>query len=75
MRPLWRVGGAYVSVLLDMPPQPLVGAKQAEAGLAEVPLPRTEIIYINQQRAARALVAILPRNCASFVLHAIPKRR
>ena len=51
-----------------MPPPPLVGRKRAAAGLTDVPLPRCDKRSLEQERAARALVAILPYGCAGFVL-------
>ena len=51
-----------------MPALPPKGAARARAGLAEVRITREEIRGINQQREACALVAILPKECAGFLL-------
>eukprot|EP00966_Prymnesium_polylepis_P020823 479306-Prymnesium_polylepis.1 len=53
-----------------MPPAPLQGAKRAAAGLADVTLRRADEVNIKCERAARALVAILPPEGAGFILHA-----
>ena len=53
-----------------MPPAPLQGAKRAAAGLADVTLRRADEVKIKRERAARALVAILPPETAGFILHA-----
>eukprot|EP00966_Prymnesium_polylepis_P065665 1523497-Prymnesium_polylepis.1 len=51
-----------------MPPEPPTGAKRAAAGLADVRITTAERHTIRKERAARALVALLPRGSASFVL-------
>eukprot|EP00966_Prymnesium_polylepis_P131507 3041521-Prymnesium_polylepis.1 len=51
-----------------MPPEPPTGARRAAAGLANVRITSKERRGIRQERAARALVALLPRGSASFVL-------
>jgi hypothetical protein len=63
-----RCPGPWVSALDGMPEPPLVGSKRASAGLAGVPLTRDEKRAIEQERAARTLVAILPYGCAAYVL-------
>ena len=45
-----------------------MGRKRAAAGLTDVPFPRCARRSLEQERAARALVAILPYGCAAFVL-------
>jgi hypothetical protein len=63
-----RCPGPWVSALDRMPEPPLVGSKRASAGLAGVPLTRDEKRAVEQERAARTLVAILPYGCAAYVL-------
>ena len=64
--------GPWASALDRMPSVPLTGTKRARAGLAGTPLPHAEIKTCLRERSARALVAILPRGAASFVLHDPP---
>ena len=62
------VGSAFACVLHSMPPLPPVGAKRAAAGLAAQPLVHGSATAVRQERAARALVAILPPSCATYIL-------
>ena len=62
--------GPFVAALARMPPAPLQGAKRAAAGLADVTLRREDEVKAKRERAARALVAILPPEAAMFILHA-----
>ena len=64
--------GPWVSALAHMPPLPPSGRKRAEAGLSLVPLVHSEKKAVKAERAARALVAILPRDAAAFVLEDDP---
>ena len=66
------VPGPFVAALDLMPQAPLVGAKRARAGLADEPLRHSATKAIYAERAARALVSILPFGCAGFVLHDPP---
>jgi hypothetical protein len=68
------VPGPWAFVLDEMPPIPLKGRRRAEAGLAGVPLPRSATRSVLKERAARSLVAILPRAAAPFILHISPAR-
>lgn len=63
-----KCAGPWSCVLDRMPPPPLVGAKRARAGLADVPFPRAAQRILHQERAARSLVAILPAACAAAIL-------
>lgn len=54
------------------PPVSTSGAARARAGLGEVKLTQTEIRAVRAERAARALVSILPHGCASFIIHDPP---
>lgn len=61
--------GPYAYALLAMPPPPIAsGAKRAALGLADVPLLQSEKRDVAAERAARALVAILPGEAAAFIL-------
>ena len=51
-----------------MPLEPPTGARRVAAGLADVPITTEERRAIRKEGAARALVALLPRGAASFVL-------
>ena len=64
-----RCAGPYACALERMPAIPPTGAKRASAGLARAPLLHTGRKLVMKQRAARALVAVLPREVAPFVLH------
>ena len=64
--------GPWASALEAMPPPPLTGAKRARAGLADVDLPQRDVKRLARERSARALVAILPRSVAEFILHDPP---
>ena len=64
--------GPWVCALDRMPPLPPTGAKRARAGLADQPIDGDEQRAVKAQRAARALVAILPYASASFILHDPP---
>ena len=64
-----RVPGPYVGALADMPPLPPQGAKRAAAGLADVDLTTEALANVQKERAARALVSILPAGSAQFILH------
>ena len=48
---------------------PLTGAKRAQAGLAAVGITHAEVRQTKAERAARALVALLPYGTAPFILH------
>ena len=63
-----KCGGPFVAALDRMPPEPPTGARRAAAGLANVRITSKERRGIRQERAARALVALLPRGSASFIL-------
>ncbi|KAL1523964.1 hypothetical protein AB1Y20_018880 [Prymnesium parvum] len=60
--------GPWASALAGMPLMPLTGAKRAQAGLSDVPLSSSDIGAIRRERAACALVSILPWAAAGFVL-------
>ena len=62
------VGGPWLCALLRQPPLPPTGVKRVRAGLADVPLRHEEETAIKAERAARALVALLPYGAASFIL-------
>ena len=63
-----RCAGPWVSALDKMPPPPLSCAKRARAGLADVPAPHGESKRLKAERAARALVALLPHGSAAWIL-------
>ena len=63
-----QCAGPFVAALDRMPPEPPTGAKRVAAGLADVLITTEERHAIRKERAARALVALLPRGSASFVL-------
>ena len=65
-----RCAGPWASALDPerMPQLPPTGAKRARAGLSEVPSTRAEEKLIKTERAARALVALLPFGAAPFIL-------
>ena len=63
-----RVPGPWVSALDEMPPLPLTASQRAKAGLSEVDAPHGDNLAIKHERAARALVSILPYGCATFIL-------
>ena len=65
--------GPWISALAAMPPLPLTEAKRAAAGLSAVCLNRVDQSSIKAERAARALVAILPWASACFILHDKPR--
>ena len=62
--------GPFFHALLRQPAPPLTGRKRARAGLAAVPFPRAAQTALRQERAARALVALLPRASAAYILDA-----
>ena len=70
-----RCAGPWASALDPerMPQLPLTGAKRARAGLAEVQTTHAEERSIKAERAARALVALLPFGAAPFILHDTPE--
>eukprot|EP00966_Prymnesium_polylepis_P313036 7233371-Prymnesium_polylepis.1 len=51
-----------------MPREAPTGARRAAAGLADVRITSKQRREIRQERAARALVALLPRGSAAFIL-------
>ena len=63
-----RCGGPWVSALELMPALPPKGRARALAGLANTRIVKEDMRVINQTREACALVAILPRECAGFIL-------
>ena len=67
-----KYAGPWISALASMPPPVPTGAKRARAGLADVPLRRGEWRSSAGERAARALVSILPYESCAFVLHDSP---
>ena len=58
----------WVSALDDMPPLPPTVPQRVKAGLSEVDAPHGDSLAIKHERAARALVSILPYGCATFIL-------
>ncbi|KAL1523010.1 hypothetical protein AB1Y20_017972 [Prymnesium parvum] len=60
--------GPWASALRNLPPLPLTGAKRARAGLAATTLTTEDYDLVRRERAACALVAILPWAAAGFVL-------
>ena len=64
--------GPWASAADSMPPKPLTGARRAQAGLGDVDLPVAEIHAVECERAARALVALLPWGSASYILDDSP---
>ena len=68
-----KCAGPFVGVLASMPPPPVTGSKRAKRGLADVPAPREAERAIEAERAARALVAILPSSAAPFILEDPPE--
>ena len=64
--------GPWACALDRLPPLPPTGAKRARAGLADQPIDSDELRTVKAQRAARALIAILPHASAPFILHDPP---
>ena len=62
------VPGPFVSALETMPPRPLNGAQLVAAGRADETVPHEASSDALKRRAACALVAIMPWECAPFVL-------
>jgi hypothetical protein len=63
--------GPWACALDLMPPPPLVsGRARAHAGLSDVAITRPEIDRVENERAARALVGILPFEVAPWLLKA-----
>jgi hypothetical protein len=60
--------GPWVAALDRMPEPIPVGAKRARLGLADTPLRRSDQHSVESERAARALVAILPFASAPWLL-------
>ena len=63
-------GGPFVACLAlspDLPPSS--GARRAKMGMGGVTLTKRELTLIKRQRSARALVSLLPRASALYVLH------
>ena len=63
-----HLAGPWASAAASLPPLPLVGRQRMRAGLGHIPLEHEEKCSIRQERAARALVSLLPLGSASFVL-------
>ena len=66
------VPGPWASAVASMPPPPLSTMQRVAAGLADVPVDHDHNKRIESERAARALIAILPYGCAGFVIRDPP---
>lgn len=66
--------GPWAAAFLKMPPPtPTSGAARARAGLAAVNLTQARTRELQRERAARALVSILPYGSAPFIMHDPPE--
>jgi hypothetical protein len=68
-----RCAGPWASALSRMPPAPISGARRVAHGLGSTPITADEFTAIEAERAARALVAILPWGCAAVILQDSPE--
>ena len=60
--------GPWIDAILHMPTPIPTGRRRAALGLALVPVNNEDIVSVEQERAARALTAILPYSSAAFIL-------
>ena len=60
--------GPWASALDNMPPAVQTVNQRVAAGTSHVPVPHTTTVAIEKERAARALVSLLPYACAEFIL-------
>ena len=56
-------------------PPPVTGARRVKAGLADITQHHVDVVDVRREREARALVAVLPFECAVFLLHPTPPER